>query len=73
MIVIWEEKDVIVGRKFVSRGASEIWMIGYIPTIAGECKYVLISLNNGMVTEPKLKCELAVTLNNNNSLPVELV
>lgn len=36
MKVIWEEEDIIVGRKFKLPGTNETWIIGYIPTCVGK-------------------------------------
>ena len=71
MKVIWEEDDIIVGRKFMKKGTSEIWIIGYTAFTNGE-KYVTVSLSDGMVTEAINADTMAKRLTQSNYLPIEL-
>ena len=72
MKVIWEEEDIIVGRKFKLPIANETWIIGYIPSCAGKEKYVNISLCDGMVTTPISAEWMASILTDAGYLPIEL-
>lgn len=72
MKVIWEEQDIIVGRKFKLPSANETWIIGHIPSRVGKEKYVTISLCDGMVTTPISAEWMASILTDGGYLPIEL-
>ena len=46
MKFIWEEKDILVGRRYGRIEITEEWMIGYLFWIGAEERYVSISLGD---------------------------
>lgn len=71
MKFIWEEKDVIPGRKYSRAGIQETWMIGYRAECESDKQYVSISLSDGMVTLPSSKEDLSITLSQLDYVPIE--
>lgn len=73
MRVIWEASDIQCGRRYSKAGIGEKWIIGYIPSMTGEARYVSVSDQDGMVTEPRAREQIAQILTENEYLPVELL
>jgi hypothetical protein len=73
MKVIWEPVDIVVGRQYSKKDIKENWIIGYLPWIDNDEKFVSISLNDGMVTKPKTRENFAIFLNVEQYLPCELI
>lgn len=73
MRVIWEAEDIVVGRRYSKPGLDEEWIIGFIGGMGGPIRYVSISDQDGMVTGPKSKEEIALDLTEAGYLPVELL
>lgn len=74
MKVIWEEKDIIVGTLYLRAGShqKEVWMIGYDATATGLCRYVSVSMNDGMVTSARTKDDFCNMLNEAEYIPVAM-
>lgn len=71
MKVTWEADDITPGRRYSKPGIKEVWLIGYIPDVHGLKRYVSVSLNDGMVTDP---CEQKnISKSTNGYLPCELL
>lgn len=70
----WEPGDIKGGRKVTIKNTKEIWVIGYV-YVQGEKenRYVLVSLNDGLVTKAHTKQELCNIFNSNNYEPVEFL
>lgn len=73
MKVIWEEKDITPGRRYTKEGIGEKWIVGYLSGALGDARYVSVSDQDGMVTEPRTKEQIAQILTDNGYLPVELL
>ena len=73
MQVIWHPSDIRVGRIYGKQGVREKWLIGYRPDVDGPCRFVSISLDDGMVTEPRTDMAMAECLSRHEYLPVELL
>lgn len=73
MKFIWEETDIVGGRKYNRDGLTEIWMIGYQYNEAGNQEYVSISLTDGIVTIPSSKPALAADLTMAGYVPCEFL
>lgn len=76
MKVIWEEKDIFVGRKFINPGTEEVWMIGYTVDIdaprGAPKKYRMISLSDGMCCDECTREQMAIDLTTQGYVPVEI-
>lgn len=70
MKVTWEAKDINTGRRYSKPGIGEEWIIGYISGMDGPARYVSVSCQDGMVTGPLTKDQLAQVLTENGYLPV---
>jgi len=73
MKVIWGAEDIKPGRRYSKHGIEETWMIGYISAVDGPVRYVSVSDQDGMVTEPSTKEDLARSLTEHDYLPMELL
>lgn len=73
MKVEWEAEDIVPGRRYGKEGLREKWVIGYLSFADGQERYVSISDQDGMVTEPKAKEQMARNLTENGYLPLELI
>ena len=73
MKVIWEPKDVSPGVRVGKPPISERWIIGYDPQVTKEHAYCMISLSDGMITQPGSKGVLATVLNDGGYLPEALL
>lgn len=73
MKFIWESSDITPGQKYSREGIGETWMIGYRAEIANGRRYVSVSLNDGLVTEPKTQKELAIELSEQGYVPAEFL
>jgi hypothetical protein len=71
---IWEAEDIKPGRRYSKSATGEVWLIGYRAD-ADDYKacYVSILENDGMVTSPYTKEELARILNENGYVPVDFL
>ncbi len=74
MRIEWSADDIEVGRIVGKPDLRERWMIGYLA--AGnpgksDRRYVMVSLSDGMVTDPETKDALAILLNKNDNMPAE--
>jgi len=75
MTITWENEDIRPGRMVsklspdFTEGTKNEWVISCVP----EIKYFLISLNNGEVTTPKTKEELAKMLSEDRCIPTILL
>lgn len=74
MKFIWEERDIIAGRRYTREGISEEWLIGFRAeaVLAREC-WVSVSLNDGLVTDLMSKNLLSDELTRNEYVPVEFI
>ena len=68
MLITWEEKDIICGRKIKTKNASEILIIGY--SNYTQRTYYIFYLLEGLVGLPSTKEELINRLNNYHYIPV---
>ena len=74
MKFIWEPDDIKVGRKYSRPDITEIWLIGYIPSVDSTGpRYVSISMEDGMVTGGLTANVLSAGLTRNNYVPVEFI
>lgn len=76
MLITWEAKDIICGRRVRSLACNEMWMIGYDASKRQGVVHALtlISLNDGMVIyKDSLEHEMAAHLNRGEMYPVELL
>ncbi len=73
MKVTWEAKDITTGRRYSKPGIGEKWIIGYISDIDGPARYVSVSDQDGMITTPRSKEQMAQVLTENGYLPEELL
>lgn len=73
MKVIWEEKDIRPGRRYSKPGIGETWIVGFLADATTECASVSISAQDGMVTGPRTKEQLAQLLTEQGYLPTELL
>jgi hypothetical protein len=73
MKVTWEAEDIIPGRRYSKPGIKEIWAIGFLAYESTQERYVSVSNQDGMVTEPKFKENFAADLTEQGYLPVELI
>lgn len=73
MKVIWEADDIVTGRRFGMRQVEEKWIIGYISSVEGPARYVTVSDQDGLVTDPCTREYLAQRLNADGYLPLELL
>lgn len=73
MKFIWEEKDVVVGRRYSRSGIGEQLLIGFMASHNGPDNYVSISLNDGMVTKPRSRESMAGMLTDQEYVPVEIL
>ncbi len=73
MRFIWDKDDVYVARKLSRPAMLEVWMIGYIYDKDSKKKYVLISLNDGLVTAESTREEMADTLTEGCYVPLEFL
>ena len=73
MKVTWEADDIKPGRRYSKPGIGEKWILGYISDMDGPARYVSVSDQDGMVTEPRTKEQVAQVLTENGYLPVELL
>ncbi len=73
MKVTWEEKDITPGRKYSKEGMGEKWIIGFLSNVDGAERYVSVSDQDGMVTAPRTKEQMAQTLTEDSYMPVELL
>lgn len=74
MICKWEREDIKPGRIIGSPAIKARWMIGYIASAdSKERRWVMISLDDGMVGAPKFDHELADAISCSGLLPSELL
>lgn len=73
MKVTWEASDIKAGRRYSKPGISEIWMIGYLAGADEPNRWVSISSEDGMVTLPYTREQMAESLTNAEYLPVEVM
>ena len=75
MKFVWEETDIVVGRKFRKSPSTETFIIGYLPGKDTSNFFTTVSLLDGMVNfERGLSIdELIELLNNTQMVPVELL
>ena len=74
MKFIWEESDVLVGRKYSRPDISEVWMIGYRAELGhDDARLVSVSLSDGMVTMALTREEMVDMLNQNSYIPAEFI
>lgn len=73
MKVIWEVNDIILGRRYGKPGFIEEWTIGYLAWEHESARYISVSNQDGMVTNPHTKERLAEILTENDYLPLELL
>lgn len=73
MMFVWESADIKPGRKYSKEGIGETWLIGYRAEISTGRRYVSVSLNDGLVTEPKTQKELAAELSEHGYVPAEFL
>lgn len=72
MKAIWFAEDIITGQRYFKPGTKEVWIIGYRPDLDGVTRFVSISLEDGMVTSPETREQIAECLTKNEYLPIEL-
>lgn len=72
MKTIWFAEDITTGRRYFKPGTSEVWIIGYRPDLGGAACFVSISLEDGMVTLPGTREQIADWLTKSEYLPIEL-
>lgn len=72
MKLIWEEKDIVVGKRYGRYDIGEKWMIGYLPS-EDDCRYVSISMDDGMVTNPMTLKDFVTSLNKDNYIPEDIL
>lgn len=72
MKVVWEEEDIMVGRRY-SRKGIETWLIGFLAGGEEGCNYVSVSLADGMVSPAETKAGMARKLTEGAYLPVEVL
>jgi hypothetical protein len=72
---IWKAEDIRPGRRYTKKGTEEVWTIGYRADAVANYKtrYVSVSENDGMVTHPYTKEDLAGILNENGYVPVDIL
>ena len=79
MKAIWEEDDIIAGRRYTIPETNEVWLIGYRVDIEpqdqpkGPKKFVQISLNDGMCCCEATAADIARTLTYQGYLPLEFI
>lgn len=77
MRVIWEEMDIIAGRRLAAEGVAEQWIIGYSVLVDGSHgnrnEYILISLDDGALQQRGNKAELAKIITDSELIPLELM
>lgn len=73
MKVTWEAEDIIPGRRYSKPGIQEVWTIGFLAAEQTQVRYVSVSNQDGMVTPPMAKGDLAASLNTSEYIPVELI
>jgi hypothetical protein len=73
MKVIWETEDIKPGRRYSKEGIREKWTIGWLSDTDDETRYVSVSDQDGMVTKPRTKEQMAALLSSQAYLPVELL
>lgn len=73
MKVTWEDDDIISGRRFGRKGIKEVHIIGYIVPKEGKNIITVTSLEDGNVWYQGTAPFLAMILNENDYLPVELL
>lgn len=69
MKVIWEETDIVPGVRYSRKDINEIWLIGYLADSNEIDRYVSISLNDGLITSPATKQQMAKNLTTGKYLP----
>jgi hypothetical protein len=73
MQVVWEAADIKPGNRYGKKGVNEQWIIGYRPELADPLRYVSVSDQDGMVTLPCSKEQMARALTAGDYLPLELL
>ena len=74
MKIEWQLEDIQAGRRVVTPGRNEPWMIGYIASMrSDEPRWALVSLTDGMIGKPVSREELAADLNKIGEMPLELM
>jgi len=69
----WEPRDVVVGQVVGQHGRTERWMIGYDPRDPDDSKFVIVSLEDGMIVNRRLTIVgVADYLSQSGDYPVEL-
>lgn len=69
MKYIWEAEDIKPGVRYTQKGITEVHMIGYMASRIGHQRMVSISLEDGMVQDPKEAAEWAEMLTVHNYIP----
>ena len=78
MKVVWEDADIVVGRRYTKPGTNEVWLIGYRVDIEpqdqtkGPKRFVQISLNDGMCCCDATAADIALALTHQGYVPLEL-
>lgn len=72
MKIEWTADDIKAGRTVGKPDRTERWMIGYFAARTGFDRWTLVSLSDGMVTEPVTKEQMADRLNASSELPCEI-
>lgn len=73
MKIIWQDCDIISGRRYGKPGSNERWTIGYVCGAITTGQYVAVSDSGWMVTEPRTREEMVEMLNKEEYQPVELL
>lgn len=71
MRFVWEENDIICGRKFGKKGVSERYIIGYGYPEKLNKVYYIISLQDGLVSDSGSASSLASDLTQYGYVPFE--
>ena len=70
MKFVWEEKDIILPRKYSKPGIQEVWMLGWISDIPN--RICSISMLDGMIVEHgQSRSVTAELLTKNGYVPLE--
>jgi hypothetical protein len=76
MKFIWEENDIKAGTKYSREGLNEVWMIGYMSDFDwndAKRRHVHVSMEDGMVTTPYNRAEMASMLNEGKYVPLKFL
>jgi len=73
MKYVWEEQDILPGRRVLSHNKTEEYIISYNPSM-DDFKYSLVSLKDGMIVSSNQKKSMLVKdFNEHSMLPCSIL